>query len=116
MLKLCKKRVYKKSGIKNLFFWLFVFTFLFSGCGLLNFQVLDIYSSLDEVRGSNEGGVNCFEKDYLEVKFSLMPDKDDFERVAVLKKNGAVQSMDFLWESDSCKVRPESGWKKGFFY
>ena len=101
----------KFKEIFSVFFTVFLtfnFCSIFS-CALLNFENLIIDCSVFE-------NSLFYEKDFIELKFSLPVDQNLTEKMIKISENDRKLELDFLWEDNCVQIRPKELWKHGKLY
>jgi hypothetical protein len=82
---------------------------LFLGCPAVTFEYLDLSCSI----GSDQ---DYFFEDYIQIKFSQTPDKNEAENKIQLYEGTGIVLAEFIWQSNVLLIQPKSSWQKGQFY
>jgi hypothetical protein len=86
-----------------------LFIVLLTGCPLVSFEYLDIFCSVHE-------GEQYYSDQTVDLSFSIMPDRQETERMFILNEGGLGKTVDFSWSGKILHIKPLTGWKKGEYY
>lgn len=97
-----------KSFNLLIIYFIIFFQSLFS-CSLISFEELTISSNInnDEI---------YFDKDYINIIFSILPSQALTEKIITLKENNSKVDLNFKWNQNECKIKPTTGFKKNAEY
>ena len=80
-----------------------------TACRLITLEELDISTNIKETK-------TYFEKESIDIVFSIEPERNAVESIINLKKNNSTVELDIFWNKKHCTIKPKEGFKKNCNY
>lgn len=85
------------------------FSVLFFSCSIVSFEKLQITCNIPEE-------LNYFSEENILLTFSIKPELKNIENNLNLSVNNSTIECECVWENNTCKIQPKTGWKYGAVY